>query len=42
MIDSSYTRNAGIEADQNFITVDARVLPQPNLMAGRGDQIDVC
>jgi hypothetical protein len=39
--ESGYIRNAQIDIGQSFISVDARVLPQPNLQAGHGTQIDV-
>lgn len=39
--DSGYIRNAQIDVGQSFISVDARVLRQPNLQAGLGVQIDV-
>jgi hypothetical protein len=40
--ESGYIRNAQIDVGQSFISVDARVLQQPNLQAGLGIQIDVC
>jgi len=39
--ESGYIRNAQIEVGRSFISVDARVLQQPNLQAGKGIQIDV-